>query len=753
MISGQGQSVLTSVETRTVTEYESIGKNGPLSSCLSTNDVTAIQDSSISDTYDSNSPLLSSLGAHFVTTEVTVTESTSFATTNGELSSQRTSWIIKTVSISRELSSEESTQITVRTIVDQSVSTKLITKTEVTQSVFSTLYSDVGTLVFSAAPFQSFVSSMRDSAQHFSASYSRVGSGDSLPTLNSESLTSSISPSRTLAATDFTSEDTTPSTMFGTLTNQSEHSTLLTNFQTELNTLVDLSSDILDSRVPSSVISSQPNTPMSSPEASQIPMSEAPILSSSMRDDATTSSSSSYLQLSLSSYLSSGSPTITTSIDGYTTFPTSAFISPSYSLTTSSSWTPTPSLHVSTPQETSSNGRSVEKPEAPPSVSQSNTVYSRTTNQALSEKTPTYKTTTRTFKINKSGRSFVGAALHTHASLNVSWSYTEVGTTQIESSMPFQLTETAAQTTLGTSLYQPWSHSSPVAVTSPFHQTMQSNTDILLTKYLSITAQNPFSMVSSPGNEVSDSISSSENVDQIVSPSRFENSFTFKGTSDILSATFVSYSHTESVGDISQKSSRLINSFPAERSKTPIDSRTTLALTESDLLVSIAPSSTVVKHYSMNTDSSVTQSGSETKRIVQYTSGSMVSPLTSQTPTMGEGLRSVHSSIDLIDISTNSYAARGQGSLSPTDALSTNTPKFSKLKITTGVQSTIPLTTFIAPTLNTKLAFATTPLSTYTVHCDPYGPDESLTPNCTTPVTQELSVEGSFNGTHVLDGK
>ncbi|XP_030833365.1 uncharacterized protein LOC105441149 [Strongylocentrotus purpuratus] len=235
----------------------------------------------------------------------------------------------------------------------------------------------------------------------------------------------------------------------------------------------------------------------------------------------------------------------------------------------------------------------------------------------------------------------------------------------------------------------------------------------------------------------------------MVSPSLFENSFTFKGTSDILSATFV-YSHTESVGDISKKSSRLINSFPAERSKTPTDSQAILPVSESGSLVTIAPSSTVLKHYSMETDSSDTQSGSEIKRTVQYTSGSMVSPVTSQIPSTGEGLISVHSSVNPIDISTYSNAAKGQETLSPKDALNTNTLKFSELK-TTGIKSTVPLTTSNAPTLSTKLALATTPQSTYTVHCDPHGPGEALTPNCTTPVTQETPVEGSFNDTHVLD--
>ncbi|XP_063960223.1 mucin-5AC-like [Lytechinus pictus] len=184
--------------------------------------------------------------------------------------------------------------------------------------------------------------------------HSRVASGDSLQSLEYPS--TFISPARTLGVSVATSKYPSISTVPATHENRSVHSHVLTAFPPENNTSTVISTK--DTMTTSTAVSLERSTTASIPKASQGTTSAVPDSTTSMPSItsslAPSSSSSSYPKLSLSS--SAFSATSTT-LDWSTAQPTPLYISPSYSLPVTSSWTPTPSLHFTTPPSTSTNAQ------------------------------------------------------------------------------------------------------------------------------------------------------------------------------------------------------------------------------------------------------------------------------------------------------------------------------------------------------------------------------------------------------------
>nr|XP_054760791.1 mucin-5AC-like [Lytechinus pictus] len=185
--------------------------------------------------------------------------------------------------------------------------------------------------------------------------HSRVASGDSLQSL--EYPPTFISPARTLGVSVSTSKYPSISTVPATHENRSVHSHVLAAFPPENNTSTVISTK--DTMTTSTAVSLERSTTASIPKASQGTTSAVPDSTTSMPSItsslAPSFSSSSYPKLSLSS--SAFSATSTT-LDWSTAQPTPLYISPSYSLPVTSSWTPTPSLHFTTPPSTSTNAES-----------------------------------------------------------------------------------------------------------------------------------------------------------------------------------------------------------------------------------------------------------------------------------------------------------------------------------------------------------------------------------------------------------
>ncbi|XP_041469940.1 mucin-5AC-like [Lytechinus variegatus] len=550
-------------------------------------------------------------------------------------------------------------------------------------------------------------------------SHSIVASGDSLQTLEYPS--TCISPTRTLAVSVSTSKYPSISTVPTTHENRSVHSYVLTAFPPENNTSTVKSTK--DTMTTSIAVSLERSTTTSLPKASQSttsvvpdPTTSMPAMTSSL---APSSPSSSYPKLSMSS--SAFSATSTT-VDWSTEQSTPLYISPSYSLPVTSSWTPTPSLHFTTPPSTSTNGRFLGIPNTlstDPLISN----LTPTKIHAHSQKTQLHITPQRSLTTTRLSSSPLDSPMH----LSSDGSKTEIEISATLTARNIILTESIDLKSSRTSIYPLWSHSSLFAVSSSIHYT----SDIIpLVEHSSLTAHDPLSLIDSSSNDASGFFSSTVIVSQKISESNFEHSLIFNTSSDIIPTISSSFIQAESLIDISDTQSKL--EFPTDYSGVEESLQDTMAHSLTD-----APSRTRgLLSPSMETVVSNSQSG--------LISSSMVDTGGLSVPSSPQYSDFLTSEATIFTSNPHAFSTSGvirNRSQTPSltvapDQNSRGTP-YSK---TVSIQSAVQLSTSIPQRLTTMATLTTIPSSTSTnnVNCNPYTPGKTLPTTCTSTAIHEV---------------